>query len=173
MHLHPADTTPAISKSGNPPNIAKPQGICKVGMALSLLVHVVDTAYALHNRTNGATVALTGGDMAGRKLFSVSIYPARTIQHWERPSWREIFDFAQANADLLFKPGHALGTWFDDYNQVHVLDVVVLVADRDTALALAFRYGQIAIFDLGSRREIQVSRPSEKVLAGNDGGANA
>ena len=133
----------------------------------------MDIAYALHNRSNGATVALTGGDMAGRKLFSVAVYPARTIQHWERPARQEIFDFAQANVDLLLKPGHALGTWFDDYNQVHVLDVVLLVTNLDTALVLALRNNQIAIFDLGSRREIKVARPSEETYSHLSGGANA
>ncbi len=140
---------------------------------LSGIAGAVDIAYDLHNRTNGATVTLKSGDMAGKKLFAVSIYPAHTIELWERPTWQEIFDFAQARVDLLLKPGHALGIWFDDYNQVHMLDVVLLVADLDTALALALQNNQIAIFDLGSRREIEVSRPTGKLVAIRAGGVNA
>jgi hypothetical protein len=173
MHLHPADTTPAITKSNDPPNIAKQNDTCKDRTPLSLIAGAVDISYALHNQINGSTVSLIHGSMAGQKLYSVSIYPERRIELWESPTRQELFDFAQANAELLLKPRHALGTGYDDWNQVHVLDVVILDPNRDAALALALRYGQIAIFDLGSRREIPVSRPSEILLAGHAGGVNA
>ena len=140
---------------------------------LTRLTGVADAAYVLHNRANGSTVSIIHGSMADQKLFSVSIYPERTIELWERPTRQELFDFAQANAELLLKPRHAFGTWFDDWNQVHVLDVVLLVPDRDAALDLALRHGQVAIFDLGSRREIPVSRPNEILLDSRAGGVNA
>ena len=139
---------------------------------LSCIASAVDTSYTQHNRTNGSTVSLVHGNMADRKLFSVSIYPTRTIVLWERPTRQELFDFALANLELLLKPAHALGTWFDDWNQVHVLDVVLLVPDRDAALALALCHGQIAIFDLESRCEIPVPHQSEILLASHAGGAN-
>jgi hypothetical protein len=139
----------------------------------SCIADAIDTAFALHNRSNGSTVSLVQGNMADKKLFSVSINPERTIELWERPTWQELFEFAKANLDLLQKPGYALGTWFDDWKQVRMLDVANLVADRDAALALALRYGQVAIFDLGLHREIAVSRPSENSLAQRAGGVNA
>jgi len=140
---------------------------------LSCIASAVDAAFTLHNQTNGSTVSLIDGNMADRELFSVSIYPTRTIVLWERPTRQELFDFALANLELLLKPAHALGTWFDDWNQVHVLDVVLLIPDRDAALALALCYGQIAIFDLESRREIPVSRPSQARSPNGTGGDNA
>jgi hypothetical protein len=133
----------------------------------------VDVSFAQHNRTNGSTVSLTDGDMAGKKLFSVSIYPSRSISLWERPSWDELFEYTKANLDLLLKPGHAMGTWFFDYELMHVLDVVVCLPDRDEALDLAKRYRQLAIYDLQLRREIPTSRRSELLLAGLAGGVNA
>jgi hypothetical protein len=96
--------------------------------------------------------------MAGKKLFAVSIYPARKIELWTRPSWQEFFEFAKANLDLLLKPDHALGTWFDDYELIHCLDVVVLVRDLDDAVELGLRSDQVAIFDLEARREIPIRR---------------
>jgi len=157
MHLRPADTTPAILYPA-PTKSAKLQSTCKGGMALSCLAYAADTSYALHNRTNGSTVSLIHGNMAGKKLFAVSIYPARKIELWTRPSWQEFFEFAKANLDLLLKPDHALGTWFDDYELIHCLDVVVLVRDLDDAVELGLRSDQVAIFDLEARREIPIRR---------------
>jgi hypothetical protein len=140
---------------------------------LSRIAGAVDTSFALHNRRNGSTVSLIHGSMADQKLFSVSIYPERTIELWERPTRQELFDFAQANVELLLKPRHAIGTWFNDYELMHIFDVVVCLSDRDEALDLAKRYRQLAVYDLQSRREIPVSRPSEILLAGRAGGVNA
>ncbi len=126
---------------------------------LSCIAGAVNVSFAQHNRTNGATVSLMHGNMVGKKLFSVSIYPSRSITLRERPTWEELFEFAKANLDLLLRPGHALGTWFDEYDLVHCLDVVVLVRDRDDAMELGFRFDQIAIFDLEARRETPILPP--------------
>ena len=140
--------------------------------AISLIVRAVDTAFALHNKKDGATVSLPYGNMAGRKFFAVSTYPARTIKLWERPTWEQLFDFAKANLELLLKPNHAIGTWYDGWECVHVFDVVLLVADRDAALETALRFGQKAIFNLASRREISVLRPNAALLQHGGGVGN-
>jgi hypothetical protein len=141
---------------------------------ISCITAAVDTSFAVHTTTlKGSTVSLIHGNLADKKLFSVSIYPGRTVELSTMPTWEQLFEFALANVELLLRPKHALGTLFDDWNQVHVCDVVLLVPDRDEALALALRYGQVAIFDLGSRREIPISRPSEIPLASRAGGVNA
>ena len=123
---------------------------------LSCAVLAADTSLALHNRTNGSTVSLVNGDMAGMKLFSVSIYPSRSIMLWERPSWEALFEFIKANLDLLLRPGHACGTWFNDRECVHCLDVVIMVRNRDAAIEMGRCSGQLAIFDLGASREISI-----------------
>jgi len=131
------------------------------GAMLSCIAAVADTAHGLHNRANGSTVSLVHGNMVGWKLFSVSVYPSRSITLWERPSWEELFDYVKANLDLILRPGHALGTWFNDYKLVHCLDVVVLVRDRNEAMELGFRFNQVAIFDLEARREISIRLSSQ------------
>ncbi len=97
--------------------------------------------------------------MVGRKLFAVSIYPERTIELTVQPSWRQLFVFVLANLDLLLQPDRALGTWFDDLRGVHVLDVVICVSDRDTALDLGLRFHQRSIFDLAASHAIRIGEP--------------
>lgn len=126
---------------------------------LSCIAGAVDTSYAQHNQANGSTVSLIHGNMVGLKLFSVSAYPSRSLTFWERPSWELLFDYVVANLDLLLRPGHALGTWFNDAELIHCLDLVVLVRDRKDAVELGIRFDQVAIFDLESRREVPVPRP--------------
>jgi hypothetical protein len=126
---------------------------------LYCILRAVQTTIELHSGSNGATVSLSKGNMVGRKLFAVSIYPERAIELTARPSWRQLFVFVLANLDLLLKPGRALGTWFDDLQGVHVLDVVICLSDRDTALALGLRSHQRSIFDLAASRAIRIGEP--------------
>lgn len=123
---------------------------------LYCLNRAVHLSYTLHNRFNGSTVSLLHGSMVGKRLFSVSIYPSRTVTYWERPSREDLFDFAKTNLNCLIRPGHALGTWYDDRECVHVLDIVYCTPHRRAALKLGMRFRQSAIFDLEARREIPI-----------------
>jgi hypothetical protein len=129
---------------------------------ISCIGGAVDIAYDSHSKTHGSTVSLIHGNMVGQKLFSVSIYPERTVELWTPPTWEQFLSFALANAGLLLKPAHACGSWLNDRSGEHVLDVVVLSSDRDNALALGLRFGQLSIFDLKTRREIAIPRPSQE-----------
>jgi len=171
--MRPADTTLAVTNSDdavNPPKQHKP---CQVGAPLSSLADLIDIAFASHNRSNGATVSLHDGNMEDKKLFTVSIYPEHAQEFWERPTWQELFDFAKARLDLLSKADHALGIWFNDYELIHVIDVVICIPDCELALELGRRFDQVAIFDLETRREIPISHVSldatvKLVEVGND-----
>ncbi len=133
----------------------------------------VDTSFAVHTSTlKGSTISLIHGNMADRKLYTVSIYPGRTVELWTTPNWEQLFEFALANLELLLKPAHAIGTWRDDWSQMHVLDVVVCLADRDAALDLGIFYHQLTIYDLALRREIKIVRSSEALLLDSAGVGN-
>jgi hypothetical protein len=127
---------------------------------LCRILRAVQTTIELHSWSHGATVSLSKGNMVGQKLFAVSIYPERAIELTVQPSWRQLFVFVLANLDLLLKPDRALGTWFDDLPGVHVLDVVICVSDRDTALELGLRFHQRSIFDLATSRAIPIGEPT-------------
>jgi hypothetical protein len=128
---------------------------------ISCIAGAVDIAYDSHAKTNGSTVSLSHGNMVGQKLFAVSPYPDRTVELPTRPTWQQLFSFALANADLLLKPAHALGSCFNEWKLKHELDVVVLSSDRDAALARGLRAGQRSIFNLEERREIAVPSPTQ------------
>lgn len=139
---------------------------------ISRIGDAVDAAFALHTTANGATVSVVDGNMAGRKLYAVSINPERTIELKTPPSWRQLFAYALTNIAELLKPGRALGTWHEDKPKGrHVLDVVVCCPSRIVAIALGQRFHQTAIYDLAVGREIQIGRPSRQSGFRSAGGA--
>jgi len=143
-----------------------PIGVLPTSSAmLSYIARAVDISFAQHSGTNGSTVSLIHGSMVGKKLFSASIYPSRSITLWKRPSWEVLFDYIKANLDLLLRPGHALGTWFNDYECIHCLDLVVLVRNRDAAMEMGRHSDQLAIFDLEGSREISIQCPTRESTA--------
>jgi hypothetical protein len=140
---------------------------------ISCIASAVDISYDSHSKTHGSTVSLIYGNMVGQKLYSVSIYPDRTIELWTPPTRQQLFSFALANLDLLLKPAHALGSFLNDWTLTHELDVVVLSSDCDTALDLGLRSNQKSIYSLELRQVIAVPRPPHEPIAklagvGND-----
>jgi hypothetical protein len=120
------------------------------------IVKLVDAAYEIHAKATGATVSLQDGNLVGRKLFAVSIFPERSAARSAAASWQNIFAFVSLNVDLLLKPCHAFGLWFDDSKRVYVLDVVLCLSDRRTALELGRTFGQKSIYDLAACKEIKI-----------------
>ncbi len=53
-----------------------------------------------------------------------------------------------------------VGAWIDDDTNTLYLDLSEVVADRDTALKLAARRGQLAIFDTATGQDVPVSVPA-------------
>lgn len=53
-----------------------------------------------------------------------------------------------------------VGAWIDDSTNTLYLDLSEVVADRDTALKLAARRGQLAIFDTATGQDIPVPVPA-------------
>ena len=128
----------------------------------SLASRIVDAAYAvseLHHDTSGSTVSLVEGDMAGKKLFAVSIHPANSVEFKSPPSAWQILAFILNNLHLLELPDHAVGTWFDRHRGVHVLDVVVCLEDRELAAKLGEQFNQWSIYDLAGGEELRLIGP--------------
>lgn len=102
----------------------------------------------------GATFSLYFGDMIGQPLYSVSLWP----EFGETPSSSlvsfQLQPFIEQRLDLLRDPRCGVGLWYNADDDTIFVDVVAVLPDRKEAEDLAFRYDQIAIFDLLNLDEI-------------------
>lgn len=87
--------------------------------------------------------------------FSVSVYPEYELQ-LKSLRVASIASYISDHWDLLQKPNHAIGTWFNTENKTHYLDIVILVHDKDNAREFAEQHNQLAFFDLGNKEEIRL-----------------
>jgi hypothetical protein len=131
----------------------------------------VDTAFALCSKGGGATVSVIDGNMAGRKLYAVSIYPELTLEVKAFPDWRLLFAYALENVAELLKPERALGIWHN--RPKYELDIVVCCPDLAVAIALGQRFNQSCIYNLAAGCEIHISRPASPLRLARAGGVNA
>lgn len=104
----------------------------------------------------GATVALSGHKPSFG--FAVSPYKKR-----EEIIPKSIFheghtkDYIHRNLDLLKQPGNHLGTWHNtETGNIH-LDISHVTPDKQRAINIGRKSGQLAIFDLGSKTEIPIA----------------
>jgi hypothetical protein len=121
------------------------------------LMEATSIAIASHNRSGGATVSLSDGNLAGGQGFVVSVYPKRALNLTNSLTRQDILGFVVLNLDLLLQPGHALGTWFDEEHGIHVLDVVTLISKHHDAVRLGQQFCQRAIFDLTTCSNIPIA----------------
>jgi hypothetical protein len=148
---HLSNSLDSIRQGATPVLPVQAPWISRIGAA-------VDTALALYSKpgSTGATVSLFDGNMAGRKLYAVSIYPKRTLILKTPPDKRVFFAYALENLARLRKPGHALGIWNNQTKARHELDVVVCCRELAEAIALGRRAGQLCIYNLETGKEIYI-----------------
>lgn len=126
---------------------------------ISWIGNAANIAYEAHRKgANGSTVSIFEGNMLGKKLFAVSIFPMRTVTLIASPTWGQLFVFSLQNADLLLSRGFALGTGFDKSRCRYEVDVVFCVSRLETALELGHLSNQRAVFDLANQEEISVEK---------------
>lgn len=140
---------------------------------ISRIGDAVDTALAWYSKNGGATVSVMDGNMAGRKLYAVSIYPERTITLKVPPDWRQLFVYALKNVAELLKPGRALGIWYNRPKGRYELDIVVCCHDLAVAITLGQRSRQSCVYDLAVGREIHIGRQARPLPPAHAGGRNA
>lgn|GEM_PF-717546 len=123
---------------------------------LAAILNLVDTTHELHSKSNGSTVSLRDGNLLGRKVFAVSVYPERSSELRVAPTRGDVLAFVLLNFGLLIRPAHAFGSWFNQTTGSHIFDVVLCVSDEQTALELGRKFRQTSVFDLATLREIPV-----------------
>src|SRR5215208_6920953 len=91
----------------------------------------------LHRANGGSTFNLHSGDLAGKPLYAVSVYPERGRRAGAFDiDPRRLEAFILENLDLLADPRNSVGTWFNRLNGVTYFDVAATLADRQQAVEL-------------------------------------
>jgi hypothetical protein len=107
--------------------------------------------------------------MAGQQFYAVGTYPECSFECVAKPSWELLFAYAILNANLLFLPNHALGTWYNRPRNLHEIEVVRCVRNLQVALALGQHSKQYSIYDLRRLQEIAIQ---PRVIHSGDGRSN-
>lgn len=106
---------------------------------------------------HGSSFSLYLGDVSDADLYAVSPYelverrvagPSLTTEQLEA--------YVQFATDLLRRPDHVVGTWWNPREDITYLDVSVLVETEAEARALAEQHGQRAFFHLKSKTTIDL-----------------
>lgn len=112
-----------------------------------------------HALNQGATFeARTGQSAAGKPFIAVSAFKDRQRVLDHPPSPDELRAFVTTNADLTRRPGVGVGSWYNEQDGKHYVDVVLLErkdkVSREVIDLIANRFGQHATFDLEGMREL-------------------
>lgn len=113
-----------------------------------------------HIAEGGATINPKIGNLAGREMYAVSVFPERELTiSGRRLSEDQVKGYIRRNLDVLRSNENvSVGTWFDKEANKSYLDLTLTLTDRNTAIALAEEKGQKAIFDLGKMTEISIAK---------------
>lgn len=126
---------------------------------LALSSELLADVNARHAQTGGSSTNLVIGKAVSPQegRYLVSPFEDRQLVLDKPPTDEDLAAFAQKNSDLLSKPGHNLGTWFNaEGDKKHYIDVAIGNNDLETALELGRQHKQKAIYDLVEGKDIPV-----------------
>ena len=122
--------------------------------AMMEIDQVVDMALSSHNEYNGSTTHFRWGDLSGIPLYVVSLFPdLGVIKEGKEISRQELTEFIKRNYELFKDPRVCLGTWYNEADGNTYIDINVVMADKEKAVALGKKYNQISIFNLETFEE--------------------
>jgi len=111
-----------------------------------------EQSYRLYEESGreGATFSLYFGNLLDQPLFAVGLLPdcfplpepGRKIEP------RDLRAFVRGNQELLSHPAHSIGLWYDATGDQVFMDVSLILADQEEAIALGIQHDQKPIFDL-------------------------
>lgn len=147
--------TAATRASQSPLPSAAPQ--------LQLSPELLADVNARHAQGGGSSTNLTAGKAVSAQdaRYLLSPYEDRQLKLDHPPTPQELRNYVAKNEDLLSKPGHNLGTWFNgDGDKQHYLDVSIGENDLNKALDLGAQHKQLAIYDMLDGKDIPVGESS-------------
>ena len=115
----------------------------------------VQNILALHEAYDGSTWSMRWGNLSGAPLYVTSQFPDLGLVIPGRVIEADVLEgFIRKNGDLLSHPRCAVGTWYNRADGQTYVDISVVFADLEYALAEARKYNQITVWDLKNSREI-------------------
>lgn len=121
-------------------------------MIATLASRIDDMIDALSVRDGGFSInPMTGTNVTGG--YAVAIHPECCAVLAEITGG-DLLEFMIRNAATLALPGRVMGGWCDPSDGRIYLDVSIMTADRDEAMALAIDHDQLAIFDFANGESI-------------------
>ena len=129
----------------------------QIAQADATVVLLAESIVAAHKAEKGSSIAMSGESLAGKDLFSVSVFPSRSVLlDGPNVTREDIISFIEANSDLLTgSKALFVGTWFDSDTGQSVIDVTTALPLKE-ATYLGKKYNQKAIFSLKDFKEIPV-----------------
>lgn len=114
----------------------------------------------------GATFHLYFGNLLDHPLFSVGLLPDLfpLPEPGRAVDLKDLRAFVRGNQDLLKQPQHGVGLWYDAEDDQVFMDIVVLVSEREEAIALGAKYNQKSMFDLQAGEVIWLGGTGESIL---------
>lgn len=124
----------------------------------------VEQILELHAEYDGSTFNMYFGDLGGKELYAVSLYPDLGIVLEGKEIPPEVLRrFILDNRDLLEDPRVSIGTWYDSESGMTYLDISATLPDEQRAIELGREYNQIAIFNLSTFEEIDTGGTGEAI----------
>ncbi len=115
------------------------------------------------SQNDGATFNLYFGNMAGQRLYAVSLYPERSVVLPGHTIPENLLRrFVGDNLDLLADPRNSIGIWYGEAIDAVYLDVSAALPDRSEAVSLGEWYNQEAIYDLARDEIIDTGGSGER-----------
>lgn len=105
----------------------------------------------------------------GQEGYGVSRYPERSKIFKRKVTIADVRSYMASNKDLLEKPNHAVGAWFDRDSKETYLDVAVVIKGKYHAVKLGRKYNQIKIFEFKTGSEISTGGTGKATQSYNIG----
>jgi hypothetical protein len=128
----------------------------KIGARKMRTKTIVAKQVNIARKTGGSSFRPGQGDLVGSDNYSVSIFPDYTKIVKGKVTQKQLSAFYLKNEDILLQyPELAVGTWYETGQTYIDLVVTIPTSNKFSALGLARRYNQKAIFNLKTLEEVR------------------
>lgn len=164
-----ADSRYGASSDGATPRSAPNVGAPASQTGQSALPALSDELAAVINESHqrgGSTASLTNQRLLTQDdgRYMVSPFQDRQLPLENAPTPQDLRNYIAKNEDLLAKPGHNLGTWWNkEGDGKHYLDVSITENDLNKAMDIGRQHKQLAIYDMVEGKDVPIEQAKPTV----------